>query len=699
MTSRSAAAVPLPGSSENPGGIDNVGASHVSEDAYAVFVANLGGSPTWRRRHLGYRRAFVRQYPDLNMWFDRPLRERVGWRRDMRQNRRRRPDDDYDWDAGRVCLNARTYLIFLGFTGHVRLDWGWLFGVGAFRSWAVADALGLPLHEQVDGLLRRASDLGLRGAVSHHRFHWAIPRLLLRRGESDLRSLTSTDVIELRDALRSITDIPQIDQVLNLDQITTTSRAWLSHTFQTGVVLYHAGFIDALPERKEVKLPRPVSTVPEIAATMNRYLAERSLIDRPASVGQTRAALLRLSDWLAQTRPDLSTLATLDRPAMLGFLTWIHAQHKTLHPEQPLSPAYRRVMIHQVTSFFRNSAQAGWPGVPSRSPLITADIPRTVKRVPRFIPNNQLEALMQAIRELECPLQRCALLATRWSGARRGEIRKLHLDCLDTYPDGTHRLRLAAGKSRKERVVPIHPEAAEAIRRLVEARHVQRDRPIYDTDLGRDIRYLFLQNGRLASPKYLFTSPLHTVCAQLGLVTENGKSLIHPHRFRHTMGTQLGEHGAKIQTIMKILGHRSAEMSMTYTNVSDPVVLADYQAVLQPGAVLAGPQADGIRNGELTQEAVTWLKTNFYKTELELGRCLRLPQEGPCECDLYLTCSKFVTTPAYASRLRARIRTERELTADAEERNWPREVERHRRIAERLLCLLTELGEPTDEPA
>jgi hypothetical protein len=63
---------------------------------------------------------------------------------------------------------------------------------------------------------------------------------------------------------------------------------------------------------------------------------------------------------------------------------------------------------------------------------------------------------------------------------------------------------------------------------------------------------------------------------------------------------------------MKVLGHNSPGMSMTYTHISDPTVLADYQAVLTPGAVIAGPLADILRSGQL-----------------ELGRCLRLPQEGP----------------------------------------------------------------------
>ncbi len=137
---------------------------------------------------------------------------------------------------------------------------------------------------------------------------------------------------------------------------------------------------------------------------------------------------------------------------------------------------------------------------------------------------------------------------------------------------------------------------------------------------------------------------------------------------------------------------------MTYAAISDEEVLRDYRSVLGPGAVLAGPQAAAIRDGELSQDALEWLQTNFYRTELELGRCLRLPAEGPCECDLYLSCAKFVTTPDYAPRLRERLQIERQLTADAQQRGWGREAERHQRIAERLRCLLTELGEPRIQP-
>ena len=103
----------------------------------------------------------------------------------------------------------------------------------------------------------------------------------------------------------------------------------------------------------------------------------------------------------------------------------------------------------------------------------------------------------------------------------------------------------------------------------------------------------------------------------------------------------------------------------------------------RPGAAIAGPAAVELRNGTLPDAAVDWLKTNFLKTELELSRCLRTPAEGPCECDLHLTCAKFVTTPEYSPGSAC---------------GRDREVERHRCTSQRIERLLTDLGEPLDSP-
>jgi hypothetical protein len=244
-------------------------------------------------------------------------------------------------------------------------------------------------------------------------------------------------------------------------------------------------------------------------------------------------------------------------------------------------------------------------------------------------------------------------------------------------------------------MVPLNEEAEAAIRELQAIRSP--DRGFLDSVTGVVTSQLFVRHGQRLSVAYLFDHPLQIACRRAGLVTADGRPMVTAHRFRHTVGTQLAERGAKLHTIMQVLGHSSASMSMVYARISDREVLRDYQAVLGPGAVLAGPSAEILRSGSLSHEAVDWIKTNFFKTELELGHCLRLPQEGPCECDLYLTCAKFVTTSQYAPRLRARREREIELIADAELHNWQREVERHRSSVKRIEQLLAELGETVEE--
>jgi hypothetical protein len=117
-------------------------------------------------------------------------------------------------------------------------------------------------------------------------------------------------------------------------------------------------------------------------------------------------------------------------------------------------------------------------------------------------------------------------------------------------------------------------------------------------------------------------------------------------------------------------------MSATYSRVGDPIVKEQYEHIIAAGGRVAGPAAEALIAKRLDDATVDWLETNFLKTELELGHCLRLPQEGPCGCDLYVRCSKFFTT--------------------AVERGWPREVERHTAISARLCELLADLGELTD---
>jgi len=643
---------------------------------------------------------FQAAYPDLQSWLTEPLAVRVGWATatgpDDPTLRRRTPRTDLNDEQtrGLVSYHGRPYLHFLVFTGRLQLDWRYLLAVPSQSPWLVADRLGLRLRAQLDELTAQRdviNDSSRKGR------DWFLSRLVLHRGDANLQNITDDDVEGLHQAILTRGDDPELAALIAQRASTQGERIWSSSYFNAALALFHAKITARAPERAHTTtLPPELSAQPRIDAVMRRYVQERLLIDRPSTVAHVDAALRRLANWLAEHRPQATHLGELSRTDAVDFLRWV--QQLPRADGGKTGAHYQRHLIWCVVAFFRRITEDEYDDAPTRVLLLSADIPRQVDRVPRYIPAEELGPLMEAVHGLEDPVQRATLLLLRWSGARRDEVRRLTLDCLDSYADGTARLRLPAGKSRRERIVPLHHEAAEALATLIAARLRQSDRPLPDPDGGEQaVRYVFLRKGRLASADYLFLTPLKLACTQAGLVDNDGKPTIHPHRFRHTLGTQMGERGARTQTIMKVLGHRSASMAMTYTHISDPTVLADYRAVVTPGAPLAGPLSDTIRNGGLNQDALDWLKTNFIKTELELGRCLRLPQEGPCECDLYLSCAKFVTTPDYAPRLRDRLLIEEQLIADASERGWDREVERHRRVAERVAGLLGELADQSTQ--
>lgn len=194
---------------------------------------------------------------------------------------------------------------------------------------------------------------------------------------------------------------------------------------------------------------------------------------------------------------------------------------------------------------------------------------------------------------------------------------------------------------------------------------------------------------------FLFEDALGDACRAAGLVDKEDRPKYSAHRFRHTIGTELIEGGARVHTVMKMLGHTSTGMTLVYAHLSDSSVREDYIKVLGPGAIVAGSLAEAIRTRSMPEDSLAWLKTNFFRTELELGHCLRLPEEGPCECDLYLTCAKFVTTPDYAPRLRERRLREIAMADDAQAKGFHREAERHDCTRRRIEQILADLGEPS----
>jgi integrase len=674
---------------------------HVDRASYRRWLSRTATSGVKSNRLRVYD-AFVDRWPRLDDWFSAPLAERI-----------MDPAPPAATGPGTAHM-AMPYLVYLSLVHGVVLDYDLLIARtfrGPFTTSTYPSGLGVD-HVAFKRHQDRLVQLGYARGGVRSLLSWSLGRMLLHRGDPDLAAISTADITELRGALESFAGRPdakdlRADYARPRGDAPTESGALhfgtalvCLHAAQS--VLFHTGQVDQPPpgrrdQQNWANALVPAATPERIAAVVERYLRLKleASLDRPQTVRHARDALRRLLAWLAGAYPEMETLADLTRRHGEEFLRWLGVQRNTF-TGAPLSLTHRRTTITLISSFVNDTASWQWEDVPGRVLFTRADIPKTPMTLPRFLPDHELVALMDAVDRLPDPHQRAALILARWSGARRDEIRRLSLDCLDTYPDGHPRLRIPVGKGHAERSIPLHPDAAAVLQPLIELARRRAALAQFDPSVSRPVRHIFLRRGKLLSTAFLFDLALKAACTEAGLVDSAGRPTVTAHRFRHTIGTQLAEGGARLQTIMAVLGHRTPAMSLIYASLSDPTIKQQYQDALD-GRVdvfrLAGPAADELTAHRLDPEAVDWLKTNFLKTELELGHCLRLPAEGPCECDLVLTCSKFVTTREYVPRIRARLVVEQQLIDDATNHGWQREVERHECTRRRLNQLLAELGE------
>lgn len=590
------------------------------------------------------------------------------------------------------------YLLFLALRGYIVFDYPWMLGAGQLR--VVDPAAEMEIDLGTTALIEEAIALGYAPGSARQAMNWTVSRIALHAGLLRAEHITEEHVAGALEAVRLFSEREDLHRFYPSVQNyrDNASKQWVTHLHQLQVVLFPRGQVATQPGKLMPSWKPPMELPPRMLAVAQKWLAARKLTDAPSTVDKLELAVRVFGNWLGENHPGITTFADVTRDHCLGWIGHI-AEAPAERTGKPLGVMSRIQRISGLSQFFRDTAIWQYPDVPGYILIGAGDAPKFPQKVPRFIPDHELDKLMSVIDAIACPFQRAALLVARWSGARRTEIQRLPVDCLDRYPDGTPRLRLSGRKTYRERVVPLHEDAAEALQNVIDLRRHAPERPFTDERTGEEIRYLFMSHGKLLSTYYLFETSIQNACKAVGLVRPGGRDgtgrgTVSAHRFRHTVGTQLAERGAKLHTIMKVLGHTSVSMALVYAQISDQEVLRDYRAVLGPGATIPGPAAAELRTGALPDTSIDWLKTNFFKTELELGRCLRLPAEGPCECDLYLTCAKFVTTPEYAPRLRARREVEQTLAHDAAERGWDREVERHRCTSDRIDKLLADLGQP-----
>jgi len=247
----------------------------------------------------------------------------------------------------------------------------------------------------------------------------------------------------------------------------------------------------------------------------------------PLTVSTYRCDLGQFRRWLMGRVGRLPESASITRELVMQWTVTLAG----------LAPATVCRKVSVLSSFFSFLVDLGELDA---NPARRIPLPKPASRIPNAISEDEAQQLIGAV---ESPFEGAMMLLMLTAGLRRSEVGAIRLEDVDLENQSL----LVRGKGAKQRMVPLMPQTAEAIRNYLAARP-EVDQP-----------YLFLnpQGQRLAND-YL-NRTLRRILARTGLAKR-----ITPHMLRHTFATHLVRNGVDVRTVQELLGHSDLQTTANY---------------------------------------------------------------------------------------------------------------------------------------
>ena len=292
----------------------------------------------------------------------------------------------------------------------------------------------------------------------------------------------------------------------------------------------------------------------EIRSFLNHLSVEKGFSEN--TVYAYRNDLDQLASFVAETakvqggKPEWSTI---DRNLLISYILDLK--------ERNYAPATVARKVAAVKSFFGFLVA---DGLLRSDPTENLSLPKVGKSLPKPLSAAEVEALLAAPAELSTPEAKrdIAMIELLYaSGMRVSELVSLNIRDVN-LEDGFVR---CLGKGSKERVIPIHQEAARSIKEyLVEAR------PRLLRDDEEEALFLNRRGERLTRQGFWLI--LKTYAKAAGIKKE-----VSPHTLRHSFATHILSGGADLRAVQELLGHANISSTQIYTQLTSDHVRQDYE--------------------------------------------------------------------------------------------------------------------------
>ena len=296
--------------------------------------------------------------------------------------------------------------------------------------------------------------------------------------------------------------------------------------------------------------PNPQNSDSRLAGQFIEMMAA----ERGASANTLAAYQRDLNDFLVFLAAGSHSLVQVSRAQVEQFMAGLSSSGLSAH-----TVARKLSALRQLFQFLYSE------NIRSDNPTATLETPRQAKRLPDTLDVQDIAALLEAARCDASPkgLRLLAMMELIYgAGLRVSELVTLTLSCLQVR-DGSTQVNtdflLVRGKGNKERLVPVHGKARQALSRYLEVRAT------FVPDEKHDKGWLFPYHR---AEGYVTRQQFGVMLKELALKAGLDPEKLSPHTLRHSFASHLLEGGADLRVIQELLGHSDISTTQIYTHVA-----------------------------------------------------------------------------------------------------------------------------------
>jgi len=224
--------------------------------------------------------------------------------------------------------------------------------------------------------------------------------------------------------------------------------------------------------------------------------------------------------------------------------------------DQGFALATRARRLSSIKQLYRFAFEEG---LRTDNPAIQIKGPGKAKKLPKTLSIEDVDRLLDAARQtgrtkLDKLRNTCLMEVLYATGLRVTELVSLPASAVRGDP----RMILVRGKGDKERMVPLSPDAREAVQVWLSVRD--------DEKTWESSAFLFPSRGKLGHvTRVWFYNQIKTFALTAGI----DATQVTPHTLRHAFATHLLAGGADLRSIQTLLGHADVATTEIYTHVLD----------------------------------------------------------------------------------------------------------------------------------